>query len=142
MGFLSKLFTGAGTAGSNENTTILAGKSILAIDASLTILVIFKLIFKPYNCKLITAGSGQELLALLTEASPDIVLLGMPLKDFPWSELARIIKEQYPAVPIILLRSTFAKCSKEEADKIGIYKVIDKPFDSIILVNEVIRAMR
>lgn len=142
MGILSKLFMGAGTAGSNENTTILAGKYILAVDASLTILEVLKLTFKPYNCKLKTAGSGQELLALLTEASPDLVLLGMPLKDIPWSELSRMIKERYPAVPIILLKSTFAKCSKEEAEKIGIYKVIDKPFDSIMLVNEVIRAIR
>jgi DNA-binding NtrC family response regulator len=141
MGFLSKLFGSDGKAEVTEDTAILNNKSILAVDNSVTIREVIKLTFKPYDCKIILAESGQNALSCLAETKPDIVLLGMPLKDFPWSDMARMIKERYPETPVILLKSTFAKCSKEEADKVSICKIIEKPFDSNMLVNEVARAM-
>ena len=142
MSFLSKLFGSPTRVELSEDTSILAGKSIFAVDASVTIQMVLKLTFAPYNCKLTLSGTGQEALSCLGQARPDIVLLGMPLQDIPWRDMARMIKERCPETPVILLKSTFAKCPKEEAEKIGIYKIIEKPFDSNMLVNEVAGVVR
>jgi DNA-binding NtrC family response regulator len=146
MGFFSKLLGSGFNAGPareelTENTAILINKSIFAVDISITIREVIKLTFKPYDCRIILAESGQEALSCLAENRPDIVLLGMPLKNFPWSDMARMIKERYPDTPVILLKSPFTTCAREEADQEGICKIVEKPFDSNLLVNEVVKAL-
>lgn len=49
------------------------------------------------------AGNGRELLALIQKNPPDVVLMDVRMPELDGVEATRAVKEQWPAVRIIIL---------------------------------------
>lgn len=66
------------------------------------------------------AGDGVELLELLKNSSPDVVILDISMPRLKGLEAARIIKEQYPEIKIMILTMHREKTFFHKAREIGV----------------------
>ena len=66
------------------------------------------------------AGDGLELLELLKESTPDVVILDISMPRLRWLEAARIIKTQYPTMKIMILTMHREKSFFQKALGIGV----------------------
>jgi len=77
---------------------------ILADDHVLVRQGIRRIIEEDSSLKVIAeAGDGQEVLELLKKSTPNLVILDISMPRLGGFEAAEIIKNQYPAVKIIML---------------------------------------
>jgi DNA-binding NarL/FixJ family response regulator len=72
------------------------------------------------------AGDGMELLALLKGSTPDIVILDISMPRLQGLEAAQIIKEQYPAIKIMILTMHRERTFFQKAMEIGVNAYILK----------------
>jgi len=81
-------------------------KKILIVDDNDTILRVLKLQLEFWNLRTTIARSGAEAINLVKSAGPfDMVITDMQMPEMNGLELTRIIKNSYPAMPVILLSS-------------------------------------
>ena len=66
------------------------------------------------------AGNGLELLELLAESTPDIVIVDISMPHLDGLEAAQKIKQQYPGVKILILTMHREKHYFSKAQKIGV----------------------
>ena len=74
-----------------------------------------------------TVRSGEEAIIAAREGAFDAVLLDINLPDINGLEVARIIREQHPSIPIIALTANAHKSDKEQSLKAGIRYHLVKP---------------
>jgi DNA-binding NarL/FixJ family response regulator len=72
------------------------------------------------------AGDGLELLELLKDNTPDVVILDLAMPRLGGLEAARIIKKHYPQIKIMILTMHKGKPFFEEAMEIGVHGYILK----------------
>jgi len=66
------------------------------------------------------AGDGMELLSLLENATPDIVILDISMPRLQGLEAARMIRERYPEVKILILTMHRERTYFSRAQEIGV----------------------
>ncbi len=66
------------------------------------------------------AEDGVELLKLLEDSVPDIVILDISMPRLEGLETAEIIKQRYPGVKILILTMFEGRCYLSKAQKIGV----------------------
>lgn len=92
---------------------------------------------KNSSLRLDFANNGQELLASLRYAIPDLILLDvvMPVMDGP-TVLKEIRKNpKFKDIPVIFLTSKAQAIEVEELSKMDVLGVIPKPFDTMKLYS-------
>jgi DNA-binding NarL/FixJ family response regulator len=94
---------------------------ILADDHVLVRQGIRRIIEEDPSSKVIgEAADGQEVLELLKESTPDLVILDISMPGMGGFEAAEIIKNQYPAVKIIILTMFKRKNFLTRAEEMGV----------------------
>jgi len=94
---------------------------ILADDHVLVRQGIRRIIEEDSSLKVIAeAGDGQEVLELLKKSTPNLVILDISMPRLGGFEAAEIIKNQYPAVKIIMLTMFKRKNFLMRAREMGI----------------------
>jgi DNA-binding NtrC family response regulator len=86
-------------------------------------------------------ASAAELLASFTEAQPDVLLLDLGLPDGNGMELLPKIKKQWPDTAVIILTGSGTDEKVMEADELGAFYFLAKPFHPKILLLLVDRAL-
>ena len=112
-------------------------RSIMVVDDNPDIITIVKTILEGKGYQVLSASSGQELLNLLSERKPDLIILDIMMPEMDGLEVLGRLKAvtETASIPVILLT---AKVQYE--DVLGGYKLgadyyITKPFTSTQLVN-------
>jgi two-component system alkaline phosphatase synthesis response regulator PhoP len=112
-------------------------RTIMVVDDSPDIITIVKTILEGKGYQVLSASSGQELLNLLTDRKPDLIILDIMMPEMDGLEVLGRLKAvtETASIPVILLT---AKVQYE--DVLGGYKLgadyyITKPFTSTQLVN-------
>ena len=112
-------------------------KTIMVVDDNPDIITIVKTILEGKGYKVLSAASGAELLNMLKDQKPDLIILDIMMPEMDGLEgLSRLKAASDTAtIPVILLT---AKVQYE--DVLGGYKLgadyyITKPFTSTQLVN-------
>jgi CheY-like chemotaxis protein len=112
-------------------------RTIMVVDDNPDIITIVKTILEGKGYQVLSASGGQELLNLLTERKPDLIILDIMMPEMDGLEVLGRLKAvaETASVPVILLT---AKVQYE--DVLGGYKLgadyyITKPFTSTQLVN-------
>lgn len=112
-------------------------RTIMVVDDNPDIITIVKTILEGKGYHVLSASSGQELLSLLTDRKPDLIILDIMMPEMDGLEVLGRLKAvaETASVPVILLT---AKVQYE--DVLGGYKLgadyyITKPFTSTQLVN-------
>jgi two-component system sensor histidine kinase/response regulator len=119
----------------------LKGKKILVVDDNETNLAILKRQFENWNLRPIITQSGAEaLVALQKDKQIDLVITDMEMPVMDGTMLARLIKESYPQLPIILLSSIGDEFKNDER-KLFI-SIMNKPIKQQVLSKQVFTALR
>ncbi|GAA4386567.1 response regulator transcription factor [Hymenobacter koreensis] len=82
-----------------------------------------------YHEVIIEAGSGPELLTALEAQQPDVVLLDLHLPDMDGRAISQVLREQYPAVRIIILSMNYAPEFILELMRLGVHAYLPKDID-------------
>ena len=112
-------------------------RTIMVVDDNPDIITIVTTILEGKGYQVLSASSGQELLNLLTDRKPDLIILDIMMPEMDGLEVLGRLKAvtETASIPVILLT---AKVQYE--DVLGGYKLgadyyITKPFTSTQLVN-------
>ena len=112
-------------------------RTIMVVDDNPDIITIVKTILEGKGYNVLSASSGQELLSLLSNQKPDLIILDIMMPEMDGLEVLGRLKgvTETASIPVILLT---AKVQYE--DVLGGYKLgadyyITKPFTSTQLVN-------
>ncbi len=85
-----------------------------------------------------TAGAG---LALVRQLPPDLVLLDLGLPDAHGLDVLRVLKREFPALPVIVLSAHDSLSNAIESIKEGAFHFISKPFAQEELRSLMARAL-
>jgi CheY-like chemotaxis protein len=119
-------------------------KSILLADDSLTIQKVIELTFSDTGYELTTVSNGDDALAALGRARPDLVLADVVMPGKNGYEVCEAIKSDpaLSSIPVVLLSGTFEPFDRERAERARANAIVTKPFDSKNLLSQVESLLR
>ena len=113
--------------------------TLLLADDSLTIQRVIELTFADEDVRVVAVGDGDEAIAALDEAVPDIVLadVGMPGRN--GYEVAQHIRDtpHLSHIPVLLLTGAFEPVDQIRAADLGCAGVLAKPFEPQFVIGRV-----
>ncbi|MGZ4816088.1 MAG: response regulator [Terriglobales bacterium] len=77
--------------------------TILCVDDEETALFLRKAVLQKFGFKVITASSAKQALETLRQRPVDLLLSDLLMPEITGSELARIAKEMYPQLPVVIV---------------------------------------
>ena len=103
-------------------------RRILVVDDEPQVCEAVKMLLEFDGHTVITAGSGQEALQLLTAAPFDLVITDYSMPQMKGDELAKTIKARYPNQPVIMV-TAYAEILESTGKPVeGVDLLISKPF--------------
>ncbi|MBN1769829.1 MAG: HD domain-containing protein [Deltaproteobacteria bacterium] len=115
---------------------------VLYVDPDATQLVTFQRTMRdePVNCRAVT--TGREGLRLLDEAPHAVLLVDLVLPDMSGMEfLARASRLRPEAVRVLVLDRLDGETVCDAVNKVGVFRILQKPWDGSQLRNAVRRAV-
>jgi CheY-like chemotaxis protein len=114
-------------------------KTLLLADDSVTIQKVVGISFANEDIALLTVDNGDDAIARVREARPDIVLADVVMPGMNGYEVCEAIKSdpQLRETPVLLLTGTFEAFDEERASRAGADGHITKPFEAQSLVDQV-----
>jgi CheY-like chemotaxis protein len=113
--------------------------TLLLADDSVTIQRVIELTFADEDIKVIAVSDGDQAIAQLDAAPPDIVLadIGMPGRN--GYEVAEYIKQspRLAHIPVVLLTGAFEPVDQVKATAAGCDGVLAKPFEPQLVIEKV-----
>lgn len=90
----------------------------------------------------VTASRGEEVLRLVDERRPDLVLLDIMLPGMSGMELLPAIKKQHPRVPVVMVTALWDAPERARAFELGASDYVTKPLDIDYLKFVVLSALK
>ena len=112
-------------------------KTILIVDDEEGIRTLLNENFEILGFNSLTAKSTVEALFFIQKYNLDLVITDIRMSEVDGLTLTKIIKKDFPNLPLIILSANVNKLTADVADKIGGVRVFPKPFD-IELLNKFI----
>jgi CheY-like chemotaxis protein len=114
-------------------------KTLLLADDSVTIQKVVGLSFANEDVSLLTVDNGDDAIAQVRAARPDIVLADVVMPGKNGYEVCEAIKSDpaFRHIPVLLLTGTFEAFDEERARRVGADGHITKPFEAQALVDTV-----
>jgi CheY-like chemotaxis protein len=113
--------------------------TLLLADDSVTIQRVIELTFADEDIKVVAVSDGDQAIARLDSAPPDIVLadIGMPGKS--GYEVAQYIKKspRLSKIPVVLLTGAFEPVDQARAAEAGCDGILAKPFEPQLVITRV-----
>ena len=106
------------------------GKRILLADDSVTIQKVVELTFMDEDYEVVAVSNGDDAVARLADAQPDLVIADVHMPGANGYEVCRRVKQLRPGTPVLLLVGTFEPFDANEAKGAGADSYLKKPFDS------------
>jgi signal transduction histidine kinase/CheY-like chemotaxis protein/ligand-binding sensor domain-containing protein len=120
-----------------NNMPLLAGKKILVVDDNVTHLTSIRQSLDEWKVVTTLATSGKEAIDILAKrADFDLVLTDMDMPEFDGIQLAQVVRQMHPNLPIILLSSVGAERSQQVASLFS--SVINKPVKQKALGQQIL----
>src|SRR5579871_4011003 len=114
-------------------------QTLLLADDSVTIQRVIELTFADEDISVVAVSDGDQAIARLDAAPPDIVLadVGMPGKS--GYEVAQYVKQtpHLAHIPVVLLTGAFEPVDQARASQAGCDGVLAKPFEPQLVIGRV-----
>jgi CheY-like chemotaxis protein len=127
-----------------------APKNVLIVDDDMEFVKLYSLFLRNKGLSVTAAYSAAEALELLKKAAPDVVVLDVMMEHFDSGfNVSRLIKEQHPTLPVILMTAIgeetgldFKPKDEEERELLHADAFLDKaasPEQLLAKINELTR---
>ena len=122
---------------------LLAARTLLLADDSITIQKIVALTFADEGIEVIAVGDGAEAIERLNETSPDVVLADVFMPTRTGYQVCEHIKqtERLKHIPVMLMVGSFEPFDEVEARRVGADDILTKPFQSIRTLMDKVGAL-
>jgi two-component system nitrogen regulation response regulator NtrX len=109
--------------------------TILLVDDEPQILQALSGLLQDEDFEVLTAPEGETALRLVKEELPDLVMLDIALPGKDGLEILKDLKDQHPALPVIMISAHGSVENAVKATRLGAYDFIEKPphADKILL---------
>ena len=114
-------------------------KTILVVEDEENIRTLLAMRLKVSHFRVLTAGDGDQGLAVIREKKPDLVILDLMLPKITGYELCRMIKfdEALKSIPVIILSALERQVDRERASQAGADAYFIKPFELDLLIIKI-----
>jgi len=117
------------------------GKKVLIVDDNVSNRAIFRSQLEQWRLNPVLAASGHEALEILSKSPKfDLVLTDMQMPAMDGIELAKLIREKWPAIPVILLSSMGDEFGKNHEQYFT--AVLTKPVKQHVLNKHILFALQ
>jgi len=116
-------------------------RKILVVDDDAGVRESLRMVLKQ-QYEPVLAVSGEEALAAVTEARPDLVLLDVLMPGIDGLEVLERLKAEDGQIPVVMLTATKTVKTAVTAMKLGAFDYVTKPFDVEELLIIIERATR
>src|SRR3954449_6966443 len=119
--------------------------NVLIVDDERPIRRILAVLLQERHHRVTEAGSGEEALAALPEARPDLVLLDLKLPGIDGLETLKRLRALEPRLDVVMMTAHGSISSAVEAMRRGAFDYLTKPFDNdelLILVDRALEMRR
>jgi two-component system, OmpR family, response regulator len=103
-------------------------KKVLVVDDTKNIRILLTTCLKLNGYEVSTAGSGQEALDILNEATFDLVFLDIKLPEVSGTEVLRRLRSMGIAIPVVIMTAFATVKNAVECTKLGAVAYLQKPF--------------
>ncbi len=117
-------------------------KIVLVVDDEESILESVTDILKDEGFRVRMAKDGKSALASIKEEIPNLVLLDIWMPGIDGIETLRLIKEEWPFIPVVIMSGHGTIETAVKATKLGAYDFIEKPLSYEELVMTLRNALR
>ncbi len=117
-------------------------QSILLIDDDADILKVLKANLEFHGFSVKCAESWTEGRRILEETAPDLLLLDVMLPDGDGFDICRVIRKDFPALPIIMLTAKDKISEKVMGLDCGADDYVVKPFETLELIARIRACLR
>lgn len=114
-------------------------KLILIAEDVMVNYLFYTALLKKTHVNLIHAKNGFEVLELLEDHTPDLILMDMVMPKMSGIEATQLVRKKYPEIPIIAQSSIASREDKESIYKAGCNDIVSKPIKPHILLNKIHR---
>jgi two-component system response regulator GlrR len=116
-------------------------RRILVVDDDPNLLRLLALRLQKEGFATIEAASGEEALARLEAALPDLLITDMRMGGMDGLALFEAVSRRHPALPVIILTAHGNIPDAVDATRKGVFGYLTKPFEARALMAEVERAL-
>jgi len=117
-------------------------QNCLVVDDEHVILSLISEALSSRGFTCVTASSGEQALAILAEASFDIMITDIQMPGMTGIELTKAVKKLYEDLPIIVVTGFVEEYSYDEVIEAGAADFIRKPFSILELETRMARIIR
>lgn len=114
---------------------------VLVVDDDPLILTVVDLMVRHMGHTVRTAPDGLAALEVMADAPADLIVSDIRMPGMDGLALARLVRKDYPKIPIILMTGYLSEYSSGSASEIGVDGILKKPFKSAELVSAITRAI-
>ena len=107
-----------------------AARTVLIVDDEESMQRFLSIMLKKDRFHVLTAGSGEDGLALLAKAEVDVVIQDLKMPGMDGLTLLKSIRERKPKMPVIVITAFSTWDTAVQAMRMGAYGYIKKPFDT------------
>jgi DNA-binding NtrC family response regulator len=125
----------------NRKFERMKGKHILLVDDDAWIRDAMTICLSCEGCRVTTAETARQGLALLRQGGVDILICDYQLPDRDGLDLLREAKGVAPEIPMILITAFGSRQLYAQAAEIGVDIFIDKPFSSQTIEHAIERLL-
>jgi len=119
-------------------------KTILVVEDEKDMSRVLEVRLQDLGYKVITAKDGQEGLDKAKSEKIDLIILDLMLPKVPGEQVCREIRkdQQIGDIPILMLTAKSQDVDKVVGKVIGANCYLSKPFDSVILIEEIEKLLK
>ncbi len=111
-------------------------KTLLLIDDQESGLATRKMLLESRGYKVLTAQSGREGLEALSREAVDLLILDYRMPEMDGGEVARLVKQRFPEMPMILLSGVVGDFPPEVLAHVDRHIVKGQPVSDLFLMVE------
>ena len=113
-------------------------KKILIVDDNDDIVTTYLVVLDRMGYDVIVVRDGLEVLDVITDVKPDLVLLDVLLPGLSGSEVCRTIKETSRDIPVVAITASLSADTRKRMESVGADGFLLKPID-VSDLNRVIK---
>lgn len=102
--------------------------SILVVDDDDILRSVLRAFLRAEGFQIFTAASGPEALEIVNKEPLDLMISDIRMRPMNGIELLRAVKQSHPQLPVIMLTAYSSRDTAREAEQLGAFAYLAKPF--------------